>query len=275
VDKPITTNPKVVGAIGRKEFNLFWRETLKAPQDVLDIVEEGYRIPFASFSPPDGDLPNNRSALEDPDFVEEQLFMLERIGCIRKAAKKPKIVMPLSVVFSNKKRLIVDGSRNLNPFIKDLKVNLSHLEAANAGLTPGSYMMSCDLESGYYQVPIHKSHRKFLGVAWTSKGGRTVYFEWMVLFLGIKSAVHVFTKCLRPHIRFCQLWGISVIIYIDDQRIDAPSLDQCQVHSDFAKLCLELAGWCLKPGKGIRAPTQDGVFLGMGHDLRTLHYFIP
>jgi hypothetical protein len=213
--------------------------------------------------------------MEDTEFVEDQLFMLERIGCIRKASKKPLIVMPLSVVFSNKKRLIVDGSRNLNPFIKDLKVNLSHLEAANAGLTPGSYMMTCDLESGYYQVPIHKSHRKFLGVAWTNKKGKKVYFEWQVLFLGIKSAVHVFTKCLRPHIRFCQLWGISVIIYIDDQRIDATTSELCQIHSDFAESCLALAGWCLKPGKGIRAPTQVGVFLGMGHNLETLYYFIP
>jgi hypothetical protein len=145
LEKAITTNPMVVGAIGRKEFQHFWLDILRAPQDVMNIVTSGYKLPFTVFPPPESILPNNRSSLADPVFVGEQIFELERIGCIRKAVKRPHIVMPLSVVFSNKKRLIVDGSQNLNPFVKARKVTLSHLEAANAGLAPGSHMMTCDL----------------------------------------------------------------------------------------------------------------------------------
>jgi hypothetical protein len=163
LEKPITTNPKVVGAIGRREFTYFWKDVLQAPQDVMNIIEEGYKIPFSTFPPPESWLPNNKSAREDPIFVCEQLYELERIGCISRSKKKPHIVMPLSSVFSNKKRLIVDGSQNLNPFVKARKGSLSHLEVANVSLTPGSYMMTCDLESGYYQIPIHKKHRFFFG----------------------------------------------------------------------------------------------------------------
>jgi hypothetical protein len=73
VEKPITTNPRVMGAIGRKEFRLFWRDVLKAPKDVMQIVEYGYKIPFKSFPPPKSVLSNNKSALSEPEFVCDTL----------------------------------------------------------------------------------------------------------------------------------------------------------------------------------------------------------
>jgi hypothetical protein len=250
---------------------------LNAPKDVLNIVENGYKIPWISKEgPPRSKLPNNQSALLQPDYVEEQLSILERIRCIEACEDDdiPHVIMPLSLVYSNKWRLLSDGSRNLNPHIRERKVNLSHLGSFHEGFVQGSWMRSCDLEAGYWQVPIHPAHKKYLGIAW-SKNGVKKHFRWLVLFLGIKDAVFVFTKLLKPHIRFCQRFGIFLVIYIDDHLSAAENEELCKLHADFSELCLQLAGWLIKDGKGMRTATQDGVFLGLRHDLVNLYYYIP
>jgi hypothetical protein len=99
IEKPISTNPKVVGAIGRKEFHYFWKNILKAPKDVMQIIEHGYKIPFKSFPPPKSMLGNNKSAMNEPEFVCDSLSAYERLGCIKKVDYVPHIVMPLSVVW--------------------------------------------------------------------------------------------------------------------------------------------------------------------------------
>jgi hypothetical protein len=211
-------------------------------------------------------MPNNRD--------DEQLFLFESIGVIKATKTKPHVILPLSVVYSNKWRLVIDASRNLNPYLEDFKVKLSHLEVANDNLEAVDWMATLDLESGYHQVPMHPDHFTFLGIEW-KRNGKTVYFVWRVLFLGVKTAVHAFTKILKPHIAYCQRLGILLSIFIDDLRTIGKGYWSCKVAHQFSKVCLALAGWIVKPGKGIDDPTQYGVFLGLDHCLLELKYFIP
>jgi hypothetical protein len=241
----------------------------------LDIVKLGYKLPFKNGEiPPESALPNNKSALEHPDFVDEQLYLFESIGAIKATNEKPHLILPLSVVFSNKWRLVIDASRNLNIYLEDHKVKLSHLEVANENLKAGDWMATLDLESGYPPCPMHPDHFKFLGIQW-ERMGKTVYFVWRVLFLGVKSAVHCFTKLLRPHISFCQKLAILLSIFIDDLRTIGDSYMKCKLTHQFSKIRLALAGWIVKPGKGIDDPTQYGIFLGLDHCMLELKYYIP
>jgi hypothetical protein len=243
--------------------------------DVLDVVKEGYKLPFKDGTlPPPSSLPNNKSSLEHPEFVEEQLFLFEASGAIISTKIKPHIILPLSVVYSNKWRLVIDASRNLNPYLVDHKVKLSHLEVANENLKVGDWMATLDLESGYHQVPMHPDHYTYLGIEW-KKNGKSGYWVWRVLFLGVKSAVHIFTKILKPHIAYCQKLGILLSIFIDDLRTIADSYKKCKLAHRFSKILLALGGWIVKPGKGIDDPTQFGTFLGLDHCLLELKYYIP
>jgi hypothetical protein len=175
-DRAFSTNPMVCGAIGRPKCFRFWRDVLKAPQDILDVVSKGYKLPFKEgLAPPSSHLGNNKSSLANREFVDEQLYMYERIGAIKATKHKPHIILPMSAVFSNKMRLVIDGSRNLNPYLEDQKVKLSHLDVANESLEAGQWFATLDLESGYHQVPMHKDHHQYLGVEWTRRG-KTVYF---------------------------------------------------------------------------------------------------
>jgi hypothetical protein len=183
----------------------------------MDTIKNGYTMPLAEW-PPESRLENNTSAKQNMEKVEEFLYMYEAGGCIMATDETPHLVLPLSLVFSNKWRLVVDGSRNLNPYMRKRPVKLSHLESANQCLKPGSWFATCDLESGYHQVLVKPAQRILLGIQW-EKNGRKQYWLWRTLFLGVRDAVYIFSKLLRAHIAYCSRLGFWVVLYIDDMRV--------------------------------------------------------
>ena len=84
---------------------------MKAPQYVLDWLVEGVKIDFL-LEPESMSTRNNKSARDNPDFVEKSLEELLKFGLIEEVDKPPKVVNPLSVAFTskNKPRLCIDMS---------------------------------------------------------------------------------------------------------------------------------------------------------------------
>ena len=94
---------------GRLKNHLsFWR-SIGSSDFVLDIIENGYKIPLYSM-PSRTSCKNNRSALCEPEFVSEAIKDLLDRGLIEKCnpEKPPYIINPLTVSIqtSGKKRLI-------------------------------------------------------------------------------------------------------------------------------------------------------------------------
>ena len=88
----------------------FWKEVLKAPKYILDVIDDGYKLPLmgnvkSSFSK------NNASAFEHKEFVSETIRELLLDGSILEVTSTPDVVNPLSVNLGNsgKKRLILDS----------------------------------------------------------------------------------------------------------------------------------------------------------------------
>ena len=82
--------------------------------------------------------------------MKAELLRLEQLGCISRVKERPYIVLPLSVVFSRKLRLVVDASRGLNPYLVDRKVRLENLEVAEMTLSQGEWQTKSDLDSGKF-----------------------------------------------------------------------------------------------------------------------------
>ena len=63
----------VAGRIHREEVRGFWKDVLKADKFILDMLEQGYKLPFK-----DGILPqryyekNNKSAIKHAGFATEE-----------------------------------------------------------------------------------------------------------------------------------------------------------------------------------------------------------
>ena len=69
---------------------------------------------------------------------------------------------------------------------------------------------------GYWQIAIHPDDRKFLGIHIVDEDGSYKFYQWTVLYLGLSSAVHLFTMVLKPARVYIQSLGIRTLFYIDD-----------------------------------------------------------
>ena len=272
--KKLSTNSLVPGRLSDPKFYEFWKNDLNADDFVLKTVSEGYQFPLIS-EPPSSFCENNKSMLKESDFALTELLRLEKLGCIKRVSERPYLTLPLSVVFSKKLRLVVDASRHLNPFIEDRKIKLEGLDAREKILIQGDYQTKCDLDSGYWHLALHPSQQKYVGCHFRLPSGETIYWVWLVLFLGIKDAVFIFTKILMPHRRYLRLQGIRISMYIDDQSVAANSFLKCKADSQIALTALAKAGWIFNIEKSSDPPRQDLTFLGLVNDTNTMKYYVP
>ena len=94
---------------GRLKASIEFWHFIGAPKFILDIISDGYKIPFIT-TPPPVHLKNNGSALEHSDFVNGAILELLQDNRIQELIVPPEIINPLtvSVQSSGKKRLILD-----------------------------------------------------------------------------------------------------------------------------------------------------------------------
>ena len=94
----------------------YWRDVIKAPPSVLNVIEAGYRIDFVT-TPPPCEFKNNKSALRNQEFVTQAVTELLELDVIEEVKSVPYFCSPLSVAENGKKlRLILDLSI-LNEYI--------------------------------------------------------------------------------------------------------------------------------------------------------------
>ena len=102
---------------------------------------------------------------------------------------------------------MVDASRHINPYVTKRGVKLNSLDEFFFLVQKGDYLAVDDLDSSYWHVVMHPSQYPLFGVSIYDKlEKKTHYYQWVVLFLGLSDAVHIFTKLLLPvvkHLRLC------------------------------------------------------------------------
>ena len=172
-------------------------EQLGAEPYIVQTVKHGYKLEFDTLPPPSF-TDNNRSAKDNMSFVKAELLRLEAIGCIERVVSRPTIVLPLSLVMSNKLRLVVDASRGLNPHCTSRGIKLDDLSSIASTVKKGDFMVVNDLDSGFFHVPIHPAHRQYLGVHIIGEDGAPMFWVWRVLVLGLKDACHIFSRLIAP-----------------------------------------------------------------------------
>ena len=146
----------------------FW-EKLSAPKDILDIVKEGYKIPFMQV-PPTYKLNNNKSALENSEFVSKAVLELLEANLIEECENKPHIVSPLSVSSHNgKQRLILDLSV-MNNCILSEKFTIEDQNTFFQYCKGQENVSTFDIKSCYHQIAIHADHQTYLGFEWNIGG---------------------------------------------------------------------------------------------------------
>ena len=206
--------PSVKGRL--KKDLIFWWETLSANSAILDIIDNGYKIPFFK-TPKCAPFRNNQSALKNKDFIEESISELLKCGSVIEAEKPPEAINPLSVSInsSGKKCLILD-LRYVNTHVykdkikfEDWKYFENYLEGKEG------YLFKFDLKNGYHHSDIFEAHQKFLGYSWIFKGN-IKFSIFTVLPLGVTSAAFIFTKVVRPFVKYWRFNSVKITCFLDD-----------------------------------------------------------
>ena len=241
----------IPGGIHKPDAIKFWKSELKANQWVIDVLENGYVIPFER-APTQYEEENNKSAKDNIQFVRKTLRELEKSGVVKFVKEKPFCISPLTVAVKtepngNKKlRLCWDGSRCVNQCLTQQKVTLSHLQRALEMTSKDDLQVKYDLKSAYHHIKIHDAHTKYLGAAFITETGEKQYLIFLYLPFGLGSAVHCITKLLKPVVAYLHVRGIRNSIFIDDGRILAKSEREAESARKTAYQVLEKAGWTLE-----------------------------
>ena len=252
----------------------FWEQELKAPSIVIEWIKQGYKLPLLSLPDP-FERANHKSALENKDFVSGALKDLVNNCCVLEVCSVPRVCSPLSVVTnsSGKKRLVID-LRYLNGYLLKEKFKYEDLRIAMLMFQKGDYMFSFDLKSGYHHVDINEKNWQYLGFAWDNGGGKK-YFCFKVLPFGLATACYVFTKLLRPIIKYWRSQSLRAIIYLDDGVVAVKGKDAADAASRRVRNDLSKAGLVENTEKSNWVPAQRLAWLGFIIDLEKGKMEVP
>jgi hypothetical protein len=137
-------------------------------------------------------------------------------------------------------------------------------------INKGDYMTSIDLQDAFLHVLIHSSSRKYLQFHWKGK-----QYQFRVLPFGLSLAPFVFTKILKPVLRWARRRGIRISAYLDDLLILAKSFQQAEEATQAVMDKLSSLGFLIKPSKSQLTPTQTITHLGFTIDTKSMTLSVP
>ena len=110
---------------------------------------------------------------------------------------------------------LVLNLHHLNHFLRKEDFKDEGQRVATTMFERGDYVFKFDLKAGYHHVDVYAEHQKYLGFAWELDGIKQ-YFVFAVLPFGLATACYVFTKLMRPVVKYWRGQGLRAVIYIDD-----------------------------------------------------------
>jgi hypothetical protein len=247
----------------------FWG-AIGCPKEQLSWLAYGYKLPFLA-PPPCIGFENHPGAFQYFHFVDEELAKRVAKGQFSivhstfAAQLHPLDVVPKA---SGGYRLILD-CRLINSFLPDVHFKLENLAVVPHIVNPGDWMFSTDLEDAYFHIPIHPDSLKHLCFRW-----RNVTYCTNVLPFGLGLAPWIFTKTLRPLVRYCRTLGISMMAYLDDFLWAAQEGD-IQPLVDFVRALLARLGFAVSDKKSEWTPTRVLLFLGLLINTEAFAFEVP
>ena len=133
------------------------------------------------------------------------------------------------------------------------------------------FLFKFDLKSGYH---IFEPHRKYLGFAWETDGQQHFYV-FTVLPFGLSTACYVFTKLMRPLIRYWRGRGLRAVLYLDDGIVAVKGKERAIQESERVQSELLEAGLIVNNVKSHWVPTKSLIWLGFQIDLQDGRLTIP
>lgn len=168
------------------------------------------------------------------------------------------VVNPLTVSVNKagKKRLILD-LRKVHELVLHQRIKFEDWKVALQLFTERWYMFKFDFKSGYHHVDVSAGHQTYLGFYWEQN-----YYCFTVLPFGLSSAPYIFTKCLRPLVKYWRSKFIDIVVYLDDGWGCSKTMSMCEKNSAIVLDTLVKAGFMVNVEKSMWNPVQSLEWLG-------------
>ena len=187
-------------------------------------------------------------------FVEDAVKNLVKNRCALRVIERPHICSPLSVVSNSVGKLrLVLNLRYLNQYLHVLSFKYEDLRVAALLFDVNEYLFKFDLKSGYHHVDIHPDYHKYLGFQWETMGV-ACYYVFAVLPFWLSTACYLFTKIMRPLIRYWHGRGLKATVYLDDGIVAVKGRQEALAESARVKQNIEDAGFIINVEKSTWEP---------------------
>ena len=249
-----------------RSFKRDWL-TNKCSQNVLNIITNGYVLPFRS----------------KPNLIRFPLILSEYKAqqkdqalatCIQSLLSKNAIERVENVkslgfysrLFLVPKphqrcRPVIDLSR-LNTFLHVEKFKMETPESIRTSLVPGEWVSSIDLSDAYLHIPIHPNSRKYLRFCYKAQ-----VFQFTSLPFGLATAPQVFTMIVKEVKLMALSRGLRIHQYLDDWLIRSQSQEESQRDTQAVVDLTQSLGWIINQEKSELKPTQVFSFVGYEYHL--------
>ena len=256
-----------------RERLAFWK-SIGASRWVLDVLSDGYSLPFISL-PQRAFFQNHHSVAENEEFVSHEVSKLLVSGAIAEVSREDlSVCNPLGVVRNSagKARLIVD-LRYVNHHLRSCKFKYEDITAADL-FSKGDWFSKFNYKSGYHHIKIFPLHCRFLGFSFFYKG-RLRFFQFLVLPFGLSTGPYLFTKIQRALVKHWRGKGFRIFTYLDDGAGAHQVRDVAVKLSALVREDIALSGFVANEEKSQWVPVQSGELLGFVMDLRNGIFQVP
>ena len=134
---------------------------------------------------------------------------------------------------------------------------MKDLRTAIKLISPGDFLASIDLQDGYFSVPVHRSSQKFLKFKFENE-----YFKFICLPFGLCTSPFIFTKILKPVLKYLRGRGFLSVAYLDDLLCIAGSFEECVKNVSETIHLLQSLGFTVNFKKSKLIPTRICKYLG-------------
>lgn len=244
-----------------KNYVREWESLTNDPL-ILSWVK-GYKIPFHSHVH-QSICPLKRNwSLTEFEIAQKMITELLNKGAISKCEySKNQFVSDIFLrAKSNGGYRLIINLKNLNKFVYHEHFKLEDWRTASRLISKNCFMCTIDLKDAYYLIPIINSHKKYLRFHFQNS-----LYEFNCLPFGLNTAPYVFTKILKPLIRYIRNLGIRCVIYLDDFLIIADSYDECKKSVKLVCDLLFKLGFIINLEKSLLIPKTICKYLGFLFD---------
>ena len=242
---------------------------------VLRVVRDGYRLQFKSQLPPTphrvANLPVDAAGAAVLDYEVDQMLAKTAIHAVE--SSEDELV---ACFFARPKkqpgkwRPIV-SLKFLNKYLTYIKFRMTTIPQVKRWIRKDYFFTSLDLQDAYFSIPLNEAAGRFVRFVW-----RGICYEFSVIMFGLGASPRVFTKTLKVVVTYLRImFNMLILAYLDDFLIQAPTYEECLLHTEIAVLVFQCLGFEVNYSKSSMIPSQKIEHLGFIWDSVSMEISLP